>query len=256
MLTCSSLSFGEKRFISFCNPVASSCVRENYNCALMTKKTIDCSFLAKCIELKRTFSFEAKQSIFVEKFRRLLLQIYNVVSTWNTTWKEYLNSMLNYEVFHVYFDLSILNCHLIFYAVHSPNTFLKFFMRMEFFCGLKYITMRWLKQAFHEYFLDFKKRFLLSDMQRVTEVIRYTYLENNVTVKVVWLWKHFLLFAVYLERGHNRIVRCSITKTNNKNFILVLSCKNIMITKKICKWVEKSEKDTIFWTIVHTKFVI
>ena len=124
------------------------------------------------------------------------------------------------------------------------------------FCGLKYITMRWLKQAFHEYFLDFKKRFLLSDMQRVTEVIRYTYLENNVTVKVVWLWKHFLLFAVYLERGHNRIVRCSITKTNNKNFIFVLSCKDIMITKKICKWVEKSEKDTIFWTIVHTKFVI
>ena len=164
--------------------------------------------------------------------------------------------MLNYEVFHVYFDLSILNCHLIFYAVHSPNTFLKIFMRMEFFCGLKYITMRWLKQAFHEYFLDFKKRFLLSDMQRVTEVIRYTYLENNVTVKVVWLWKHFLLFAVYLERGHNRIVRCSITKTNNKNFIFVLSCKDIMITKKICKWVEKSEKDTISWTIVHTKFVI
>ena len=180
------------------------------------------------------------------------------VAPWKrfTTWKEYLNSMPNYEVFHVYFDLSILNCHLIFYAVHSPNTFLKFFMRMEFFCGLKYITMRWLKQAFHEYFLDFKKRFLLSDMQRVTEVIRYTYLENNVTVKVVWLWKHFLLFAVYLERGHNRIVHGRITKTNNKNFIFVLSCKDIMITKKICKWVEKSEKDTIFWTIIHTKFVI
>ena len=170
MLTCSSLSFGEKRFISFCNPVASSCVRENYNCALMTKKTIDCSFLAKCIELKRTFSFEEKHSTFGKNgnnfYCKYILSA-SWVAPWKrfTTWKEYLNSMLNYEVFHVYFDLSILNCHLIFYAVHSPNTFLKFFMRMEFFCGLKYITMRWLKQAFHEYFLDFKKRFLLSDMQ-------------------------------------------------------------------------------------------
>ena len=45
----------------------------------MTKKTIDCSFLAKCIELKRTFSFEAKHSIFGKKIAT------TYISTWNTT---------------------------------------------------------------------------------------------------------------------------------------------------------------------------